>query len=126
LIKNDDDEDEDNPDYRKFKIGQYYKVQIAYVNNDTVGYYSSVAVAKYTTKPNITINTLNEKNLNSHSYSYTGVYSQEHGDTTERVYSYKFNLYNAENVLVSTSGDLLHDTTKDIELGKSEDEYTFA
>jgi hypothetical protein len=54
------------------------------------------------------------------------VYSQENGDTTERVYSYRFNLYNAENVLVSTSGDLLHDTTKDIELGKSEDEYTFA
>ena len=118
-----------NEDYKRFKVGQYYKIQVAYINNDNViGYYSSVAVAKYTTKPFLAINRLEEIILNSHEYTYTGIYDQSNGDKTERVYSYKFNLYNPEGELIDTSGDLLHDTTKDdlSIIGKTEDTYTFS
>jgi hypothetical protein len=40
-----------------------------------IGYYSTVGVGKYTTKPDLSIANLNSNNLNSHSYAYTGVYS---------------------------------------------------
>ena len=36
-------------DIAKFRIGQYYKIQIAYIDKEnTVGFFSSVGVAKYT------------------------------------------------------------------------------
>lgn len=116
---------ESGKNYEKFKIGQYYKIQIAYINDDMVGYYSSVAVAKYTTKPEVSINHLTE-GLNPHLYSYTGIYSQSglDADKTERVYSYRFDLYDATYQLVDTSGDLLHNSEND-ELASSQDTYKF-
>ena len=112
----------------KFKVGQYYKVQVAYVNDNMIGYYSTVAIGKYTTKPNVFINGLDETNLNSHSYTYIGIYDQVNGDKSERLALYRFDLYDSENNLIDTSGDLLHDTTKDdIEvIGQAEDSYTFS
>ncbi len=111
----------------KFKVGQYYKVQIAYINGDTIGYYSSVTIGKYTGKPTMSIVHLNANNLNSHSYEYTGVYKQIY-DYSERVYSYRFNLYGPDNQLLQTSGDLLHDSTQDNPEtnGESRDSYIFA
>lgn len=106
-------------DKEKFVPGQYYKIQVAYVNDGTIGYFSSVAIGKYTYKPEITINNLNKENLNSHTYTYIGNYNN--ADKTERIYSYKFNLYNIENKLVDTSGDLLHNSADD-----EPDRYTFS
>lgn len=94
-------EDKDN----KLKIGQFYKLQLAYINIDLntknyflqqyyegritieefeiamsqrkeVGYYSGAGVAKYTTKPKLYINNLREGFLNSYTNSYTGCYEQ--------------------------------------------------
>jgi hypothetical protein len=45
------------------------------IDDKTVGYYSSVGVIKYTTKPVIEILNLEEKIINSHVYQYTGYYS---------------------------------------------------
>ena len=106
-------------DKEKFVPGQYYKVQVAYVNDGIIGYFSSVAIGKYTHKPEVTINNLNKEILNSHTYTYIGNYNN--ADKTERVYSYKFNLYNIENKLVDTSGDLLHNSADD-----EPDRYTFS
>ena len=118
---------ESGKNYDKFKVGQYYKIQIAYINDGTVGYYSSVAVAKYTTKPIVTINHLDEKMLNSHIYSYTGIYKQdfENADKSERVYSYRFDLYDQNDKIIRTSGELLHNSEND-ELASSEDSYSFS
>ena len=112
----------------KFKIGQYYKVQVAYVNDNVIGYYSTVAIGKYTTKPNVFINGLDETILNSHNYIYTGIYDQSNKDKSERLASYRFDLYDSENNLIDSSGDLLHDTTKDDTevIGQAEDSYTFS
>ena len=41
-------------------IGQFYKFQIAYINeNNEIGYYSTVATGKYTSKPVLYIATAN-------------------------------------------------------------------
>jgi hypothetical protein len=60
---------------KKLNVGQYYKVQLAYLFPAEEGsywaqegYYSTVAVIKYTTKPEIKINNLNEKVINTHLY----------------------------------------------------------
>ena len=64
-------------------IGQHYKIQIAYQNiNGDIGYYSSVGVTKFTTKPIVYIEKLNEGIKNYHQYTYIGVY-QNINDKTE-------------------------------------------
>jgi hypothetical protein len=64
-----------------------------------------VAVGKYTTKPILHINELDSHYLNMNDYLYYGYYSQENGDVTERVYSYIFNVYDAQGNLFATSGE---------------------
>jgi hypothetical protein len=117
--------DKSSNDYNKFKVSQYYKIQIAYINGDTIGYYSTVTIGKYTHKPKLEIDHLNINDLNSHQYTYIGKYKND--DKTERVYSYRFNLYDGDNKLVDTSGDLLHDTSlDDVALDYTTDTYTFS
>ena len=111
------------------RVGQYYKIQMAYVNlDDTIGYYSTVAIAKYTTAPALSISDLkSDGTLNGHRYTYVGVYDQRNGDKTEKVYSYRFDLYLEDNksTLIHTSGDLLHDNSEvEDEPGLSYNSYT--
>lgn len=98
----------------KLNIGQYYKVQIAYISKSgTIGYYSDISVVKYTTKPDITIETLQADKINTHIYTYIGKYSQKDGDFSEKVYSYRFNLYEENDILVKTSNWLIHNSNND-------------
>lgn len=118
---------------KKFKVGQYYKVQIAYVSEETdpiteetisvIGYYSTVGVVKYTTKPTVEIAGLENAGVNSHIYQYTGRYSQENRDTTEKAYSYCFNLYDSNGALLQTSGEQIHNNSHDVEYYESIDLY---
>jgi hypothetical protein len=62
---------------------------------------------------------------NNHIYNYIGLYSQENGDTTEKVYSYYFNLYDGEDNLVATTGEKIHNSTTDTELDSSYDEFEY-
>lgn len=62
--------------------GQYYKVQLAYVNNENeVGYFSTIGIFKYTTYPKIYIiadeEELTRQGASANSNLYTGVYQQE-------------------------------------------------
>ena len=108
------------------EVGQYYKVQIACVDDvsqpDTpiVGFYSTVGIIKCTSKPTVTFKDVDSA---KHYYEYTGVYSQKGGDITEKVYSYRFNLYDAEGNLIETSGDCIHNASKDVELYESTDSW---
>lgn len=120
----------DENDKKKFRIGQFYKVQLAYINGigseAVTGFYSTVAVAKYTTKPDILIDTLDNSKINSNLYTYTGIYNQSGSgkDATERVYSYRFDLYDNENNLLETSTDLIHNSEENDDLNLSKDTYT--
>lgn len=111
---------------KKLNIGQHYKIQMAYVTNDefnTIGYYSTVGVVKYTTKPTVEIDGLEHGEVNTHNYQYAGLYSQESGDTTEKAYSYCFNLYDNEDNLIQTSGEQIHNSSLDTEYYSSIDLY---
>lgn len=105
--------------------GQYYKVQIAYVNEDGVGYYSTVGVAKYTTMPTVAIEGLDFKKINNHQYKYLGTYSQKNKDITERVYSYRFDMYDINRNMIATSGDIIHNRNNDINNYESQDEWYY-
>lgn len=113
-------EDTDN----KLKVGQFYKLQIAFIDEQhTIGYYSTVGVSKYTTLPTISINDFSVDKINMHDQKYTGFYSQEDGDITEKVSSYRFDIYNSVNDIVYTSGESLHNSSNDVELYESYDTY---
>jgi hypothetical protein len=56
--------------------GVSYKVQIAYIDNaNIVGYFSTVGVVKYTAKPQVVIEGLEDSQLHSDTHVYIGNYS---------------------------------------------------
>ena len=106
----------------QLRRGQYYKVQIAYIDlNDIVGHFSSVGSIKYTTKPELSIMNLDSALINSHKYNYTGIYSQQGKDITEKVYSYQFDVYDELESLYYTSGEQIHNASEDTEQDNSAD-----
>ena len=105
-------------DRAKFMVGQYYKVQIAFVTEDSgsennIGYYSNSATIKYTSTPKMVIQELEDVNGNNNISNvnniFTGIYKSE--DMTEKVYSYCFDLY-YQNILIKTSDIQLHNNLK--------------
>ena len=101
--------------FKKISLGQYYKIQIAFLNksHDAIGYFSNVAIAKFTSKPNVYILNAESKTANATELfksQYVGVYEPT-DDKSERPYSYCFNLYNWDRELVESSGWQLHNTS---------------
>ena len=95
-------------------IGQFYKAQLAFGNlQGDQGYFSTVGVFKYTAMPQVYIDGMKEYEIGN-LYTYTGVYDQsfEGGDSTEKEYSYRFDIYQNDNLFAS-SGLLMHDSTTD-------------
>lgn len=106
----------------KLTVGSYYKVQLAYVDHfDVIGYYSTVAIIKYTSKPSVSIQGFDLGQLNPYSPIYIGEYNNL--DTTEKVYQYKFNLYDAKDNLLESSDWRLHNSYEDTSLTSSIDRY---
>ena len=111
---------------RDLKVGLFYKLQLAYIDtNNEVGNYSTVGISKYTTQPTVTINDFKMGMTNTHKYTYYGFYNQENGDVTEKVYSYRFDIYNNYDVLIASSGDQVHNVNNDTELRSSYDRYDY-
>lgn len=102
----------------KFKVGQFYKIQVAYISKDNsgeiIGYYSNIGVAKYTCKPSVSIRGLSSYTLNSHLYFYEGEYRND--DPNEGLYSYCFTIYDEKDNIISSSGDLIYNTALESEL----------
>jgi hypothetical protein len=71
-------------------------------------------VVKYTSKPSISIEGLNE-NINNHKYCYVGKYVQDEsiGDSTEKLYSSRFRLYNSSGKVLIDSGEIIHNILND-------------
>ena len=113
----------------KIKPSQFLKAQLAYINTDnnteTIGYYSTVGVIKYTDKPELKIQEFElENNSNENERIFcstcTGVYTPGEKDKSERPYQYQFLLLDENNKEVENSGWLLHNNELDIG-----DTYTF-
>ena len=109
---------------KKFNIGQYYKIQIAYIQKDTgtIGYYSTVGVVKYTSEPIVEIVDLSRSKTNEHKYQYIGKYTQSK-DFSEKVYSYCFNVYDNNLNLIQTTGEQIHNSLLDTDLYESYDSF---
>lgn len=102
-----------NLDKVELNEGQSYKVQLAYFSTDEIiGYYSTVGIVKFTTKPEVNIEglRLNDSNglININSSIFKAVYSNT--DTTEKPYLYKFDLYDRDKNLLETSGEIFNDS----------------
>lgn len=120
-------------DSYNLNVGQFYKLQIAQVDStdNTLGYYSTVTISKFTTKPTITISNKQQPNgigddvAAVHTYSYQGNYTQQElGDYTEKVYYYRFVLKHGTTVLKDT-GYLIHDASTDENEQSSHDTFTY-
>lgn len=115
----------------KFNIGTFYKAQLAYIDNlNLTGYYSTVGVIKYTTKPNVSILNLNTFANNGHVYEYTGVYNQQtteevQKDSTEKEYSYRFLVTDIDGHVIEDTGFLIHNNSNDVEYYESKDTFMF-
>lgn len=106
----------------KMIVGQYYKVQLAYVAKDITGYYSSVSVIKYTAAPSINISGFNPAITNLHTGELVGTYSNV-TDPSEKVYRYKFSIFENFGPEIETSGWLLHNSYADEDIKWSADNY---
>ena len=93
-------------------LEEYEKI-ILEDKDSIIGFFSTAGTFKYTIKPNLFINNFSSDKLNSYTHSFTGYYDQTEGDISERVYSYRFDIYNAKNNLVYTSGDCVHNSLND-------------
>jgi len=95
------------------RVGQFLKAQMAYLNkNDEVGYYSTVGITKYTSKPVLSIQGFKTEEDEDYSINHfptkiIGEY-QLGEDKTERPYSYSFSLYDEQDKLLETSGWILY------------------
>lgn len=109
---------------KELNIGQFYKIQIAYIdNNNIIGFYSTIGITKFTTKPEVGISNLKNNGINNHRYEYVGTYSQKEKDITERVYKSYFKVWDNENKIIAESGDILHNRLEDIEPYESFDRW---
>ena len=107
----------------EFNVGQYYKVQLAYIGLDgMIGIYSTVGVLKYTSTPDVYIENLTFGHINQHNYSYVGIYSQApiktangtvQRDTTEKLYSSYFKVMDENGNVVVETKEKLHKSFED-------------
>lgn len=117
--------------WNELYIGQYYKVQLAYIDNEgEIGYYSSTGIIKFTTEPDIAIEDLTYGKVSINQTFYVGTYSQNRKadgsarDISEKVYSYCFYVYDADGNLVDTSGEQVHNSFEDENAYSSRDTFT--
>lgn len=100
-------------------IGQYYKVQIAFINEaGLIGTYSNAATIKYTSKPEINISLFAGLPIPLVT-TLNGSYRQTE-DKSEDIYSYCFNIYNEDGSLYDSSDVVIYDHSQDIALGYAE------
>jgi hypothetical protein len=71
--------------------------------------------------PKVSIPSLENNYFNS--YWFTGVYSQEGLDETEKIYSYCFELTDTDGNLISSSGECIHNSENDTNTKYSEDTW---
>ena len=100
----------------KIKLGQYLKFQLAYIakQSGVTGYFSTVAIGKYTSKPTIYLQNAagTGGRIPNFLQTYTGIY-QPGEDKSERPYQYCFLLYDTNMSLIENSGWKIHNSIED-------------
>lgn len=114
--------------FEKLQPGQYYKLQIAFIDQSgNIGYFSSIGVIKCIAQPSAIISSYNAGDVNLFTGFVQGQYSQNSNtnDSTEKAYSYRFRLWedSIDNPLAD-SGVLLHNSSADTTSSYSTDLWT--
>lgn len=107
-----------------FNVGQFYKAQLSFTSMDGIdGYFSTVGIIKYVAKPSIKIDGFVQNTVNNFLSSFIGVYQQDinEGDISEKVYSYRFDIWDSNDKLVLTTNERIHNTSNDTENDSSAD-----
>ena len=91
--------------------GNYYKIQVAFKKDTEQSPWSSVGIAKCTATPTLSISSLQYEIDNVNPNIYIGTY--ENLDVTEKLYSYKFTVYDDKDNIYETSGNLIHNGSTD-------------
>ena len=104
----------DDEHLKKINIGQFFKLQIAFISKDNqlslIGYYSTVGIIKCTAKPIIFIENLDTQvEYNSPLPIYFIKYKNLE-DPTEIPYNYSFSLYDKDNNEILNKENLLYDS----------------
>lgn len=100
----------------KLYEGQFYKIQIAYIDTkNIVGYYSTIGVIKYTYQPTVDIQPHGD------GITFSGIYSSQ--DYSEKAYTYNFTLTDNLGNIIETTGDKLHNGSTDTDDDNSVDTY---
>ena len=87
----------------KLNIGAFYKIQLAFAQDDnTPYYYSTVGVFKYTDWPTVAIEGLDSSQINTLQYHFVGTYESAPEDSNEQPVKSRFDLYH-NDTLVETS-----------------------
>ena len=110
--------------FSRFKIGQYYKFQLAYTRSNTVGFFSTVATGKFTSQPIVSIANFYEDTniINTFSQNCIGTYSNS--DVSEKPYYYRFVLrLNSE--IIEDSDWQIHSFSLDDKDDVYQDSYWF-
>ena len=108
---------------RRLLIGNYYKIQIAYEDGTTmdsgstpgsgiIGYYSTVAITKYTVKPTVIISGLDTLLTNINTTEYVGIYRNDQ-DPSEKNHQYMFEVTDSNGQLITSTGWLYHNANRD-------------
>ena len=95
----------------KVSVGQFYKLQLAYLDRNGVeGYYSTVGVLKCTSKPVVEIVGFNKDKVNNNTTQFIGKFTQltGYGDVTEKVFSSEFIISDAKGNVIESTGEILH------------------
>lgn len=119
-------------DFNKLVLSLYYKFQLAYYKQYTkstqngrenyivTGYYSTIAVGKYTSIPKISINTLQKyPNKNNAEYSYTCVYSQKNDINDFKIED----IFNENEISENTTNGIMVYRNKDSEIQVGANRY---
>lgn len=120
---------ENNPEaIEMLRVGQYYKIQLAFIGLSGVkdiGYWSTVSTIKCVARPSVTIANFNANDANIFSTEIIGEYIQDTstGDSSEKVYSYRFQLFDSEDNLLDDTGVCLHNSSADISSNSSTDTF---
>ena len=109
----------------QIKVGQYYKIQLAYIDKTgQYGYFSDVGIIKYIQEPTIKIDNLNTVGFNAHTYHYELNYHCN--DIEEKLYSTEFNLLKADTKeVIASSGEIIHNTNTDSANNYATEGYDF-
>lgn len=99
--------------------GQYYKVQLAFIDKEgVVGYYSTPSLVKYIEEPILQV-----LDFNIDTMKIQGIYKPE--NSGEYLYSTRFCLKDQTGLLLEDSGNLLYNSSNIDESNNSIIEYNF-